>query len=465
MLGRHLDIEAGRHGQGLRGPREADAPAQRGQFHIESHALQRALDRTGQVDRADARERPGIEVRKLGQTSRIRHRDLDVQLHRWLARQIRNAPGKAQPAARHVADERLAQGDGALPQGGVEVELARAHAAQQQAAEREIEIGVETGEHRQRARLGLRARAAAGSLRPGSLLPGTLGRGSLRRGSLRRAGRARGRQIGVQVQLVDGDPDTETRPLAQRHHDSAGRPADIHAQVDLAQIGLARRGLDLHAQAHAPQALGRYPGDIHAEPVEDAAQVVGGGLEAPDEPQLLSRRRLCRGELAGQRHVRAAGQQRQRLAHLQPPLGERHADQHLANHLAAIDQRVDGDLERGGDILGQRKRRGGQRERRGRPIRGRGRAGLPARGRRLGGFAGSPGFVRGQKLVQVETRGRNNDPGVDRRPQLDPQIALERGLAEAKREIGGRHLPRIGGHLGLELERPRQDPGNLPAAG
>ena len=129
MLGRHLDIEAGRRGQGLRGPREAEAPAQRVQFHVEPHALQRALDRTGQLQRADARERLGIEVRKLGQTPRIRHRKFDVQLHRWLDRQIRNAPGKAQPAARQVANERLAQGDGALPQGGVEVEIARDHTA------------------------------------------------------------------------------------------------------------------------------------------------------------------------------------------------------------------------------------------------------------------------------------------------------------------------------------------------
>src|SRR3546814_15028232 len=76
--------------------------------------------------------------------------------------------------------------------------------------------------------------------------------------------------------LVDVEGDAKAGTLAERDGCPASQPAHVEAQVGVVQHQTVGAGFEAGLQHQAAQTLGRHRFDITAEPVQKAAQEIGG---------------------------------------------------------------------------------------------------------------------------------------------------------------------------------------------
>ena len=312
-------------------------------------------------------------------------------------------------------------------------------AVERDRARAQIEVGVEAVEHREPGEPG-----AGGPLRLAGLLPTGL-RGL--RPSRGGGGGGVARQIGVEIDGIERQSDAEARPLSRRNHQAAREPAQVHAQIEIADRNLPWRPGDAAGQGHPPQPIGRNRADIGTGPLQQSAQVVGRRFQVAVELGLA----VGLPEAPGQTDVRAAGKQRRRPFEPQFALAQGSIDAQLPDQLAAVDQGLDRELE---PAVGIRRQDPDALRLLAVRRRGRGLAVLPGAGR-----------LGRQKLIEVELGGVQGDPGIIGRLQQRGHVAGEAEPAELEAEIRDRGKPLVDRNLALDRNRLRQGGRPRAAAG
>ena len=175
---------------------------------------------------------------------------------------------------------------------------------------------------------------------------------------LRRPGAAGGRsaigavrQVGAEIELVERQPDAESGPRAQGDGNAAEQARYVDLDIDVGHGDVGRGRLDACLGLEFAQPPGWDLGDVHVEPLQQAAEIVGTGLDLAFE----DRGAVARGDGAKHGYGRAARQQGAGLVQGQFAVGELAGNLHLPHHGRVVDHRVGLDLESRGHTGGQRE--------------------------------------------------------------------------------------------------------------
>src|SRR5579859_3025173 len=176
--------------------------------------------------------------------------------------------------------------------------------------------------------------------------PGRRARGNLRgaarpvsAGGRRRLRRVAG-DIGVQIELIDGDPGAEREPVPYRNGSSARQMRRIEREVERAHLHDAVVDFEAARYGGTAQAIGRYTLRRHAAPTEEVAKIVGIRAHGPDEAGH------CRHGIQGpdDRNVRPAGEQRAETLDVDLAALERRLEAHLLHQVLSPGHAVDGEI-------------------------------------------------------------------------------------------------------------------------
>ena len=204
-----------------------------------------------------ARLRRRLDPGQTQKRARIGRLDGELHVQRWRIAQTFELAHDRDGCSRHIGDCGLAQLERAVLQRAVETQAPDRDTANGQGPGLQFENGVEAVQPGQGVEALAQAHGAAQVIIVVRLR----------------------RQVGVEVELVEGKSDAKTGPVAQGNGDAAAHARDVDLHVDVGDGHLAGRRVDGRLSDQLAQAPPGHARNVHVEPQQHATEIVRRGFD------------------------------------------------------------------------------------------------------------------------------------------------------------------------------------------